>query len=849
MALKSLWTLCCGVLLAALFRATPIGASAVALTASAERHRGRHRHGHHSHHGHQRRHGREARHREHRHKRHHKHRQRGDQAQDSGGGDEISVSAALDYMPTKVGEMFAQFQATRDVAKAADVLTNLNVVYESAMTQKDMLTPDCEDKRSELAREVSIARMGLKDVEGHMTRLQAHTQSIQSSNDRSLVEIESLREQYEDHKALCLKNKADSANMLAQLQKDMPLAKNLTDAATKGSTVPTLVECSLPNGDFLTTFKIDKLRKMVSNFSGVTEKMIALNLDRAVRSRVKVKSPSAGASASFVQLRSQRLRGSTADHRAHRRHRRKNRAAPAAKGVGLLQRYLAHRRVPKEWCSDVAPAPSSEAFSDSMATFLGNVEDLVRDLLGKSQGQEEHCRASLETYDEEIKALRRQADDANVALANAAAENSELATLRRERRAQVSDVSQEAEREVATCGQQLQDFEATLLSAKKLKKELGDKAGKGQFLGDCEVGDWVRGPCSETCGTKGKQTLTRDVIISPGPKASCPSLNFTRACNRRPCPVDGQMGHWEQWSGCSRACGGGTRARHRQVLKEARYGGLPTAETIQEQLCNTQPCDQDCILANWTAWTNCSKVCAHGHKSRTRTVLRPALGQGTCPDERSSERLETKACARKSCKKKLGNEKPQCSAEVDVTLVLDVSGSAGTAGTDKMKKFAQTVMGRVKLATKETLGATLGLVFFGSKASVASPLSATSSELGKSLDSISWQKTSTNTAQALGLARELFEQRGRPQAQKVVIVATDGMPESAFLTGVEVARLKEQGVRVAFVAVGSSVSRPVLRRWASWPWEENLMSASSFDGLDDKKVTETLANICGPDFA
>ena len=43
--------------------------------------------------------------------------------------------------------------------------------------------------------------------------------------------------------------------------------------------------------------------------------------------------------------------------------------------------------------------------------------------------------------------------------------------------------------------------------------------------------------------------------------------------------------------------------------------------------------------------------------------------------------------------------------------------------------------------------------------------------------------------------------------------------ESAFLTGVEVGRLKDSGARLSFVGVGQSVSRNVLRRWASWPWE------------------------------
>jgi uncharacterized protein YegL len=753
-------------------------------------------------------------------------------------------------MPTQVAESFAQFQATKEAAKAVDVLGELNLVYERALTQKDTLTPDCEDKRAALAQEVTTARSGLKDVEGHLTRLQGHMQTIQSGVDRNLAEVESLREQYEEHRAICKKNKEESAKMLALLQQDVPIVKKLTGEATKGCqlsppVVPVLTECSLPNGDFVTTFKLPSLRSMISNCSGITEKIAALNLDRAVRSRnpPKKAAASSAAAASFLQLRG----SSSQDHRhRHHRHlRRKSVVAPAAGGIGLLQRYLAHKTVPKSWCTDVAPAPSCEAFSDSMATFGGNVEDLVRDLLGKSQAQEEHCTASLASYEDQVKELRRQADDGNVELANAAAEHSELATLRRERRAQVQDVNNEADREVATCGQQIHDFEATLCSARKLKKEMGKAAGDGLFLGDCEVGDWVRGPCSESCGTKGVQTLKREVINSPGATPKCPSLTFSRLCNRKPCPVDGKMSHWEAWSGCSRACGGGTRSRHRKVLKEAKFGGLPIAETMQEQLCNTQPCDQDCLLNDWTPWTNCSKVCNRGHKSRTRPIIRPALGEATCPGDRSPERFMTLPCSRKTCDKVLSQPKAKCSKELDVVLVLDASGSVGAISTEKMKLFAKSLMDRIQLGKVETkAGATMGLVYFGSKASVASPLTATSTDLADSIAKVTWQRDSTNTAQALALARTLFEDRGRPTAKKVVIVVTDGMPESAFLTGVEVGRLKEQGARLSFVAVGKSVSQHVLRRWVSWPWEENVVSGDAFQDLDEKKVTEVLANIC-----
>jgi len=803
----------------------------------------------------------ERRHRRH-HSRHHKrshHHKKHAKNSERGGINEqqLTVADALDNMPSKVGEMFAQFQSSKTAAVALNVVNELNNVYERALTQKDAITPACEDKRFELAHEVNIARAALKDVEGHLTRLQGHMQSVQSGIDRNLAEVESLRQQYKAHKALCKKNAEDSSKLLATLQEDMPKAKAISDQAlltcTSSSTPPALVQCSLPSGEFVTTFKNTQLRTLVAGCSGVTEKIIALNLDRAARNK-------ASSAAMFLQLQSQRLRG--ASSKASRRH-----AHGRTRGKHLKSRVEATSRInngtshnvtglvqksspqsmPESWCTDVTPTPACEVVSDTLATFVGNIEDLVRDLLSKSRTQEEHCRTTLEAYEGQVKALTRDADDGSVALGNAAAEHSELANLRRERRAQVQDVNSEAERDLATCSQQIHDFDTTLCSAKKLKKELGNMAGTGLFLGDCEVGDWVRGPCNATCGDSGVQVLSRDIIKSDGSTPKCPSLTFTRPCNRKPCPVDGVMGLWDEWSGCSRACGGGTRARHRLVMVEERNGGLPTAETMQEQLCNTQSCDQDCFLADWTPWTNCSKLCNLGHKSRTRKAIRPPLGEGGCPAERSPARLQTSFCNREACDTVITRTTPKCTRKLDVALILDVSGSVGSLNTEKLKAFAKLVVDSLELSAAD--GSTAGIVHFGSKASVSSALTAESASLESGLNAVTWMKGSTNTAQALGVARNLFEENGRAAAQQVAIIVTDGMPESSFLTGVEVSRLSQQGVRILFVGVGKSVSRHVLRRWASWPWEENVVSVPTYSALNSKVVVDLLANICGESLA
>ena len=45
----------------------------------------------------------------------------------------------------------------------------------------------------------------------------------------------------------------------------------------------------------------------------------------------------------------------------------------------------------------------------------------------------------------------------------------------------------------------------------------------------------------------------------------------------------------------------------------------------------TQDCP--CLHSDWTPWNQCSVFCGRGFQSRTRTVEKPALNQGTCEEE------------------------------------------------------------------------------------------------------------------------------------------------------------------------------------------------------------------------
>lgn len=332
--------------------------------------------------------------------------------------------------------------------------------------------------------------------------------------------------------------------------------------------------------------------------------------------------------------------------------------------------------------------------------------------------------------------------------------------------------------------------------------------------------------------------LTREIVHAPQTDPKCPGLVMSKSCNVKPCPVDARMGRWGPWSECSRACGGGLRLRHRRVTREAAYGGMPAAETVQEQLCNINPCDQDCGLSDWKEWSGCSKACAGGHQARVRHVVRPISGGGSCPGALDEDRMHTRACNSHACIAAT----MKCNSLRDIVLVVDASGSGGEAGFGHAKAFGTMLVNRVTF--NEATGAKMGLVSFGSDATEVQPMTINTAMLLQKLPAMTWQGTNTNTAEGLSLSREMLDHGGRAGAKSVVVLVTDGMPTSALLADTMFSRLKSEGVRVVFVAIGQGLSRSAVEKWASWPAAENIVVVPSFAKLTEEKVTELLADIC-----
>jgi thiol-disulfide isomerase/thioredoxin len=197
----------------------------------------------------------------------------------------------------------------------------------------------------------------------------------------------------------------------------------------------------------------------------------------------------------------------------------------------------------------------------------------------------------------------------------------------------------------------------------------------------------------------------------------------------------------------------------------------------------------DCVLSEWTQWSDCSKACDVGFKERRRAVDRPAKGQGGCPKDDSLARLEYMHCNTAKCEPKHDGVL-RCMSKLDVVLLLDGSGSVSQEGWDATLNVSDKLVGAFLSGSTGTQVAALlfsgpsswdgyekcvsgeGTVDLSADCNMqwASHFTSDKDALASAISGLSWPKGTTMISAALASAASELHGGSTDGREQVVIV-------------------------------------------------------------------------------
>jgi len=514
-------------------------------------------------------------------------------------------------------------------------------------------------------------------------------------------------------------------------------------------------------------------------------------------------------------------------------------------------------------CS-IKKSPQCYKLQERFLLIQAGMTDERDDLMEAIANLEHFCEETKRTFETQIEDAQDRLNNAQTKLAAATEKEANAGEIARQTATENSQLNDELVKQMKKCSANYINFETELCALKKIRGELYKIKGGGHssFFQDCEVGKWDPEECTKKCNG-GEQQLSRTVLSKPNGGAKCLPLFADRSCNNHPCPVDCRLEVWSGWSKCSAECGGGVSQRLREVKQAMKYDGKPCGATSQSVACNAQACEKDCELGSWTKWSTCSKDCDGGTKKRMKYVKHEPEGEGECPDEWSTKRLEYKKCNMNRCNVTTADKPMPCNRTMDIVLLIDGSGSLGKRGWKSEIKAAQSTVdafidsGKAEMAVilysgPRTWG---GVRKCSGKSSKKVDLATTCKiktvthftddlkKVKQLITALEWPQGSTLTSLALMTAKAEMS-LGRKDAQSAVIVYTDGRPLSFRKTG-DASRAIRKVSRLLWVPVTEFAPLKYIKSWATRRWEENVVKVNSFDELEKPEVvTHIVADLC-----
>jgi len=244
--------------------------------------------------------------------------------------------------------------------------------------------------------------------------------------------------------------------------------------------------------------------------------------------------------------------------------------------------------------------------------------------------------------------------------------------------------------------------------------------------------------------------------------------------------------------------------------------------------------------SDWTSWSECSKSCGGGVKTRSRSCTNPSPSATGRDCMHLGESEELTVCNNQAC----GGV---CKKAIDLGFIMDASSSVRRINYNKVKSFIKDLSDEFMIGASATR---FGIIHYSNSARLDfTPRDTAYHErtaLKAKIDSIVYSYGGTRTDRALRMAETEFfcsgcNPAGKP---KVLMVITDGNTNvGSEDLGVATKGMKDNKVTIISLGIGPDIDLSELRLIASEPKEKHVFKLANFDELK-AKLDSILVQAC-----